>query len=69
MRKRNLGVMAVIAISIGLAGFVATGCGLDTPGGILDPTEQPDSSGPGKELVVPRQGSQVSSLPGVWGLS
>lgn len=63
MRKRSLGAIAVIAISIGLAGFVATGCGLDTPGGIVDPTEPPDSSGgPGKDLVVPREGAQISTL-------
>ena len=63
MRKRSLGTLAVIAISIGLAGFVATGCGLDTPGGVVDPSEPPDSSGgPGKDLVVPREGSQISSV-------
>lgn len=63
MRKRSLSAMAIIAISIGLAGFVATGCGLETPGGILDPTEEPDSSGgPGKDLVVPREGSQMSTF-------
>lgn len=62
MRKRSIGAMAVMALSIGLAGFIGTGCGLSTPGGIVDPTEPPDSSnGQGKDLVVPREGS----LPGV----
>lgn len=63
MRKRSLGAMAVIATAIGFAGFVGTGCGLDTPGGVVDPNEPPDSSGgPGKTLVVPGDGSQISSL-------
>lgn len=70
MKKRSLGTMAVIAISIGLAGFAGTGCGLDTPGGIVDPSEPPDSSGgPGKDLVVPREGSQISSLSEIVRLS
>jgi len=62
MRKRSLGAMAVIAISIGLAGFVGTGCGLETEGGVVDPGDPSDSTGPGKELVVPREGSRISSL-------
>lgn len=70
MRKRSLGTMAAIAISIGLAGFAGTGCGLETPGGVVDPTEPPDSSGgPGKTLVVPRDESQISSLTEVVRLS
>ncbi len=63
MRKGSLSAMAVVAISIGLAGFMGTGCGLSTNGGVVDPTEPPDSTGgPGKTLVVPNDGSEV---PGV----
>jgi len=52
MAKKSMGILAGLAVMVGLAGLSTTGCGLDTPGTVQPPTDTTNFNPP-TENVAP----------------
>ena len=64
MTKKSLGILAGIALFVGLAGVSTTGCGLDTPGTVQPPTDTTDFRPPTENAVPIDQSRGELELPG-----
>jgi len=64
MTKKSMGMLAGLAVLVGLAGLSTTACGLDTAGTVQPPTDTTNVDPP-VEDVVPIDRSHVElELPG-----
>jgi len=58
MTKKSMGILAGLAVMVGLAGLSTTGCGLDTNGTVQPPTDT-TSKNPPTENAIPIERSNI----------
>jgi len=51
LTKRNAGLLALVALAVGLVGVATTGCGLDVPSSIGQPEDTMDRDPPTTNVV------------------